>query len=429
MRQPPESPVPVPEAPHPQASQVPSPPSLAPSSRGRLGVWLYALHLLSLASIALSNAFLGLTVLSTPWTLRRAQGERRWPPGSRPLLIALGAYILFLLASVIASYEPVRSLRATSEIFTLAAVPLGLIFLRRMPDVRRLVQGMILIAALIGGSGLVQFLLGYGDIDHRIRGPLSHYMTFSGILLIADALLLGRMATRDGWRRPWHWIALGLINIALLGSYTRSAWVGLLLALGVLLLLRAPRLLALLPAAALLFVALAPAPLLARVASITDLADASNYDRLCMARAGVTMIAERPVFGLGPDLVEKRYPLYRHPTAPRYSVPHLHNSFLHLAAERGIPALLAYLVMMGLVAGTALVRYRAEGGAEGPRADLYLGALLAVLAFNMAGLFENNWGDTEVQRFLLFILVLPYVAPEANGAPAASASPAPPVIL
>ena len=53
-------------------------------------------------------------------------------------------------------------------------------------------------------------------------------------------------------------------------------------------------------------------------------------------------------------------------------------------------------------------RYRAEGGAGGPRADLYLGAILALVGFNLAGLFEYNWGDVEVQRLALFLLAIPF---------------------
>jgi hypothetical protein len=37
-----------------------------------------------------------------------------------------------------------------------------------------------------------------------------------------------------------------------------------------------------------------------------------------------------------------------------------------------------------------------------------MGVLLALLAFNLAGLFENNWGDAEVQRPILFVLALPF---------------------
>jgi hypothetical protein len=37
-----------------------------------------------------------------------------------------------------------------------------------------------------------------------------------------------------------------------------------------------------------------------------------------------------------------------------------------------------------------------------------MGMLLALLAFNLAGLFENNWGDTEVQRPALLLLAIPF---------------------
>jgi O-antigen ligase len=373
----------------------------------RLGLGLYTAHLLTLWSLAVSNGLLALGVLAAPWTARRFQGVRA---AARWLLAGLAAYVLLLAASILASYEPWTSVRAASEVFNLTSLLLALALVRGQQEARLLVNGAVGVAAVIAAAGLVQFLLGYGDLQHRIRGPLSHYMTFSGVLLVADVLLLARLATRGGWRSPWRWLALVLLNAALLGSLTRSAWVGLAVALFVLLVVRAPRLLAALPAAALLFVVLAPVPLLARIASIADLSDESNYDRLCMAQAGLLMVAERPLFGIGPDLVKDRYPLYRHPTAPRYTVPHLHNSFVQLAAERGLPALAAYFLMMGAAARAAFARLAAGGGLAGPRADLYLGALLALLAFNVAGLFENNWGDTEVQRLTLFVLALPFVA-------------------
>jgi hypothetical protein len=34
--------------------------------------------------------------------------------------------------------------------------------------------------------------------------------------------------------------------------------------------------------------------------------------------------------------------------------------------------------------------------------------IAALFAFSVAGLFENNWGDTEVQRLALLLLAAPY---------------------
>jgi O-antigen ligase len=120
------------------------------------------------------------------------------------------------------------------------------------------------------------------------------------------------------------------------------------------------------------------------------------------------MIRERPLFGLGPELVERRYAIYRSPAAPRYEVPHLHDNLLQIAAERGLPALISYLWLTMASIAVAWRGFRREGGRRGRRADLYVGAMLALLAFNLAGLFENNWGDTEVQRPVLFVLAIPF---------------------
>jgi O-antigen ligase len=370
----------------------------------RTGYWLFVSHLATIFSIAASNILLGLTILSLPWTRRR---DVDWA-GLAPLLVPLGFYVLLLAGSIAASYDPRTSFRSLTELYTLTTLIIAPMLLRGERQVRLLVDVLIGAAALLACAGLSQYLFGYGDIDRRIRGPFSHYMTFSGFLLICDLLLVATMVFGGRWRSLWRWGAFGAINVALLGSYTRSAWVAFFVALTVLVVLRAPRLLLAYVPATVLFIALAPVPLLHRVVSITDLRDASNYDRLCMLEAGITMVRERPLFGFGPELVERRYPIYRSASAPRYDIPHLHNSLLEIAAERGLPALGSYLWLTLASMLEAWRRFRREGGRRGPRADLYVGVMLALLAFNVAGLFENNWGDTEVQRPVLFVLVLPF---------------------
>ncbi len=130
------------------------------------------------------------------------------------------------------------------------------------------------------------------------------------------------------------------------------------------------------------------------------------------------------MFGIGPEMVRARYPIYRHPTAPRQWAAHLHNSFLQIGAETGLPALAAYLWLMGATVILAYRRFRAEGGWRGARADLYMGAILVLVAFNLAGLFEDNWSDTEVQRLVLFVLAVPFCLPPPEAAEATPAEEA-----
>ena len=191
---------------------------------------------------------------------------------------------------------------------------------------RWVVDGLGIVAGLVAAAGLVQFFVGYGAIDRRIRGPFSHWMTFSGFLLQCDLLLIARLVAGPRPAPPpagapsggGRWCtgggrSLAAINLALLGSLTRSAWVAVVAALVLLALLRAPRLLLAFAPAAVVFALLAPVQVLARAVSIVDLRDPSNYDRLCMTEAGLRMVAERPLFGIGPGQVKLRYALYRPP--------------------------------------------------------------------------------------------------------------------
>ena len=258
--------------------------------------------------------------------------------------------------------------------------------------------------------GIVQNYVGdYGTLHRRVPGLFSHYQTFAGVLLLGALLLVARLTSGNRRHRLWYGAALFLVVWAMLLTLTRGAWVAFMVTLGVFVLLRARRhfgkYLAAAGIALVLFVSFAPESWSSRMRSIVDVRDASNYDRLCMADAAFYMISERPLFGIGPEMVRHRYPLYRHPTAPRFTVPHLHNTFLQLAAEQGLLSLLAYLWLMG--AGLVLAWRGYRKTPQGSPADLYLGVILAIIGFNLAGLFEDNWRDTEVQRLILFLLAVP----------------------
>jgi O-antigen ligase len=391
------------------AGAAPAPSPTRPKRSDRVAWWLYWGHLAGLTGIAPSNILLGLAVLvAVPGRAVRALAR----PATRPLLLALGLYVLQLGLSTAGSFDTQRSATALTELFALCTLLLGLAFARGERALRRLVDAVLLLATVEALVALVQVVL-YGgpDLARRIHGTLPHYMTFSGVLLVADLLLLARVATRGiggpagaGWRA----LALVPINAALLASLTRSAWLGLAAGLLALLVVSRRRLLLWGVPALLLLLLLFPEAVLQRVVSIADPYDATATDRVAMAKAGVAMIGERPLLGQGPNMVQERYPLFRQPEAVRPAVPHLHDAFLQIAAERGLPALAWMLLLLGLPLLRAVRGYRREGGPAGMRADLWLGVAATVVGFAVAGLFEDNWGDVEVRRLLLMVLAMPY---------------------
>ena len=139
--------------------------------------------------------------------------------------------------SIAASFDPRHSLGETTELFALCTLLLGLLLARGERRVRQVVDAVVLVATLEALVGIGQLVArGGADLSRRIEGTLSHYMTFAAVLMLGDLLLCAQVAVR-GRRAGWRALALLPINVALMASLTRSAWVGLAAGLVVLLLL------------------------------------------------------------------------------------------------------------------------------------------------------------------------------------------------
>jgi O-antigen ligase len=169
---------------------------------------------------------------------------------------------------------------------------------------------------------------------------------------------------------------------------------------------RRPRGLLLIPPVLAIVFLLMPRGIQDRMRSIGDLSDPTSRDRIAMARAGLHMVADHPLFAVGPDMVQRLYPLYREPDAVRLHVPHLHNNAIQIAASNGLPAAAAYLCLVGLFFVRAVKLLKNETRPD--RAALLSGALLAVSALTVAGLFEYNFGDTEVEMATLLVMAIPF---------------------
>ncbi|NHZ73227.1 MAG: hypothetical protein GWP16_02005 [Nitrospirae bacterium] len=381
------------------------------------GYWFYALHLATIWGLALSNAFQGLALLwaMIRWKRVRPSSERFYATGMDRLLKPFALYAAVFVVSVLTSNKVPESAWHLRGLIGLTTLPLAFLLVRGERQVRLLFDILIWVTLGLAILGIGQYLLtDYGSLDNRIPGAFSHYMTYSGILLVGSCLVLARIVAGTGAKQLRQWLILIPILVAMVLTLTRHAWLAAFVVLTIAWLLRFRRLLWVYIASVLLLLAftasVAPEHW-SRLRSITSLEDASNYDRLCMAYAGVNMIEDAPLFGIGPGMVEYYYPIYRHPTSTRTHVMHLHNTLMQLGAERGLLTVAAYLWLM---VAAAILSYRGlkrNGGLSGPRSDLYLGTLLTLIAFNFAGIFEANWRDTEVQRWMLFLLAVPCCLP------------------
>ncbi|NQW03854.1 MAG: O-antigen ligase family protein [Acidobacteria bacterium] len=321
-----------------------------------------------------------------------------------PFFVPLLAYGALTLVSAAFSDNPWASLTDSKQLLLFLMVPVVAHFARG----ERATQVLDVIIALGSAGALVgilqYFVLGYDNLDARPVGPLSHWMTFSGVLMLVTGAALARLLY---FKKEWIWpaIAVPALIAALVLSLTRNAWLGSIAALVVLLAIRNWKLLLILPVAALVLALVAPGAVLSRIESIGDMNDPATRDRVAMLRMGVHMVKDHPLVGVGPEMVQRVYAQYRDPLGVNPTNPHLHNVPVQIAAERGLPALAVWLWFV-VVAFRGLWNQLRHGPAKAV-AGAGLAALVAML---VAGLFEYNFGDSEFLMLFLGLITLPYAA-------------------
>ena len=119
-------------------------------------------------------------------------------------------------------------------------------------------QAILTVGAISAIVGVAEYgIFDYDNLNKRPRGTLGHYMTYSGLLMLVMCSAAARLLfeRRD---RIWPALVMPALIVALALTFTRNAWVGGCVGIGVLLMLKDFRLLALVPVAAGLFFALAP---------------------------------------------------------------------------------------------------------------------------------------------------------------------------
>jgi O-antigen ligase len=285
------------------------------------------------------------------------------------------------------------------------------IFARGRERVRWIYHASFAVAAVSSTYGLIQFLINphRGPLD-RIKGFMSIWMTFSGSLMLVLVALVA-YAIAYGWKKHAWVIPLGLVLIAALFlSQTRNAWLGACLGVVIILiLLKRPGTILVLAGLLLVLYFVSPADIQQRLRASWNPADDNTRNRIELFGTAVGLIRAHPWVGVG-QRVNIEAPLYRVTSDfPDWMYIHMHNNFLQIAAERGIPGLALWLWFMAQLGWQAFKVFRASGGGgeAGFVAAAAIGGWVALLA---AGMFEYNFGDSEVLILFLFMMSAPHAA-------------------
>lgn len=351
-------------------------------------------------SIAAAHVLLAATLLCWVALLVRERATPQAPPFFLPLVVYAG----WTIVATIFSFNFGVSVADDKQLVLFLIVP-AVYHLARGDRAATVVDVVVSVGAASAIIGIVQYgVLHWDALDRRPQGALTHYMTYSGVLMLVICAAAARLVF--GCReRTWPAIVMPALVVALALTSTRGAWVGACAGVAVILSLKNIRLVGVVPAAVLVVLLLAPQGITARMASVFDMQDPTVRDRVAMMRTGAAIVKDQPLTGIGPDMVPRMYVEYRDPLAVNATNPHLHNVPLQIAAERGLPALAVWIWFVAALTAAAWRLFR-SGGERVPAA----GALGAVAAMLGAGMFEYNFGDSEFLMLFLVLATLPFAA-------------------
>ncbi len=392
----------------------------------RIARWLaFASSAAIVVGIAPSQILLGMALAA----LLLSREKWRLPPIKLPL----GLFLLGTLIAIAFSGNPAAGWPQIKKIYVFTQLLIVFSLLRNMAMIRWLFLSWAAFGSVSAGLSFVQFARKVQQahaagssvydfyVGERITGFMSHWYTFSAeemfvLIMLASFLFFAPEARK----RMWLWIVVAAVSsLGLLLAETRGVWIATGVAGLYLLWFWRRWLVLLMPVVVIAGLLVSPNVIRERFTSILRPSSLDSNDfRKVVWRTGLQMIERHPWLGLGPEMPRIHFNEYIPADIPRPlpvgSYMHLHNIYLHYAAERGIPVLLIFLWLMGRILWDFWNGLRTLPPGRDDRRFLLHGGIAVVIATLVDGVANMNLGDSEVLTMFLVVVACGYLALEKD---------------
>ena len=345
--------------------------------------------------------FLGAAGIFCLYALGCANREKRLEVGR--LGPWFGVYFLFITLALVCSLSLSLSLRF--YIFHLTCFLVVLVTVSAVDNVRQLKALLVCAGVGLAVAALYGCWQGYVGVEvvasqqdmtlnegmpGRIYSFFDNPNNFAEVLVMLTPLTGALTLNARGWRGRVCGVGALALELAAIGlTYSRSSWLGLVLAVGIFLCLMNWRFLPAMVVVGLCAVPFLPESILHRIQTIGNMKDSSARYRIAIYEDTGRLLRHYGLTGtgLGSDVMRRVFLQY--PTLYDGNYPiHTHNNYLQMWGETGLFGLLAFL---GLVLGQIKEVLQALRPADRELRRIIAAALGAFGGILAIGLVEYTW--------------------------------------
>jgi putative inorganic carbon (hco3(-)) transporter len=356
-----------------------------------------------------------------------------------PISIAISAYLLWMLFTALTSSMPMVSLKLfiTRLWFISSFYVLAYAWFQQKNNIHRFVKAYLVGLSLVALYTIIHHATkGFEhDAAHWVMSPFFKDHTSYGMAL---ALVLPFAFYIPKWtetknRKFFFFGIVALLITATILSYTRAAWLSLVAASGVYVIMKLRikfSFLFTISVFMLSFIYLFQTDILMaleknsqdssdsfteHISSMSNVStDASNLERINRWMSAIRLFEERPHLGWGSGTYQFNYAPYQNfyektiISTNAGNMGNAHSEYLSVLAETGWPGLLSFIVLIGMVFTKAIVLYHKLNDSQ-DQAMLMACILGLVTYFTHA--FLNNFFDMDkasvpIWAFVAIIVVL-----------------------
>lgn len=347
----------------------------------------------------------------------------RWVVGKLPKYKATPIDALVVLFYIVLCYSTLTSYFIRDSVNVLVVHTLMLAFyfvLTRTINTRYklylLIVLLIISASMTSLYGVYQYFGGaatteawvdtamFEDIQSRSGSTFSNPNILGEYLIMMIPLALSLLWYRKKLIYKGIFAAmLGLLGICMILTFSRGAWLGLIVALVGFSVVRDKRLFTLFIIGLFIMPFVLPPSVINRFTSIGNLSDTSSSYRMSILLGSLRMAQDYWItgIGLGSQAFKAIYPKYSLAAAYAH---HSHNIYIQVILEMGVAGALVFMLIVGVFIRATLAHQSKAKDAF--LSTVMLAACAGIIGYLVQGLVENIWYNYRVLQTFWVVLAV-----------------------